>query len=180
MRREVPPIFAITPAHIETGTIDPIALDWARKAGFKAESGALLMVPTADGHLGGALFGLGKNPSDAPFLTGRLARALPAGDWHIETAPLTANRLALGYGLGSYRFERYRASATEAPTLLIPSDADATDIKRQIERDCIARALAETKGNITRAAALLGMKRPRLSQLVKQYSLSVASSEGNS
>ena len=31
------PVFAITPAHIETGTIDPIALDWARKAGFKAE-----------------------------------------------------------------------------------------------------------------------------------------------
>jgi DNA-binding NtrC family response regulator/tetratricopeptide (TPR) repeat protein len=55
-----------------------------------------------------------------------------------------------------------------------------SDIKRQIERDCIARALAETKGNITRAAALLGMKRPRLSQLVKQYCLSVASSEGNS
>ncbi|MBX3211627.1 MAG: sigma 54-interacting transcriptional regulator [Labilithrix sp.] len=55
-----------------------------------------------------------------------------------------------------------------------------SDIKRQIERDCIARALAETKGNITRAAALLGMKRPRLSQLVKQYSLSAAPSEGNS
>jgi DNA-binding NtrC family response regulator/tetratricopeptide (TPR) repeat protein len=56
------------------------------------------------------------------------------------------------------------------------------DIKRQIERDCIARALAETRGNITRAAALLGMKRPRLSQLVKQYGLSGAasSSEGNS
>ncbi|MBX3230296.1 MAG: sigma 54-interacting transcriptional regulator [Labilithrix sp.] len=55
-----------------------------------------------------------------------------------------------------------------------------SDIKRQIERDCIARALAETKGNITRAAALLGMKRPRLSQLVKQYGLAAASSEGNS
>ncbi|MDI6836168.1 MAG: leucyl aminopeptidase family protein, partial [Rhizobiaceae bacterium] len=26
------PIFAVTPAHVETGTIDPIALDWARKA----------------------------------------------------------------------------------------------------------------------------------------------------
>jgi transcriptional regulator with GAF, ATPase, and Fis domain/tetratricopeptide (TPR) repeat protein len=55
-----------------------------------------------------------------------------------------------------------------------------SDIKRQIERDCIARALTETKGNITRAAALLGMKRPRLSQLVKQYGLAAASSEGNS
>ncbi len=69
---------------------------------------------------------------------------------------------------------------------LPPDEADATaaayrqiragqvplaDIKRQIERDCIARALEETRGNITRAAALLGMKRPRLSQLVKQYGL---------
>jgi len=54
-----------------------------------------------------------------------------------------------------------------------------SDMKRQIERDCIARALAETKGNITRAATLLGMKRPRLSQLVKQYGLSSASSEGS-
>ena len=50
-----------------------------------------------------------------------------------------------------------------------------SDMKRQIERDCIARALAETKGNITRAAALLGMKRPRLSQLVKQYGLAASS-----
>jgi DNA-binding NtrC family response regulator len=45
-------------------------------------------------------------------------------------------------------------------------------IKRQIERDCVVFALAETRGNVTRAAALLGMKRPRLSQLVKQYGLS--------
>jgi transcriptional regulator with GAF, ATPase, and Fis domain len=54
-----------------------------------------------------------------------------------------------------------------------------SDMKRQIERDCIARALAETKGNITRAAALLGMKRPRLSQLVKQYGLAAVSSEAS-
>jgi sigma-54 specific flagellar transcriptional regulator A len=46
-----------------------------------------------------------------------------------------------------------------------------SDLKRNIERDCIAKALDETGGNITRAAALLGMKRPRLSQLVKQYGL---------
>jgi len=141
------PIFAVTPAHIETGTIDPIALDWARKAGFKADAGALLMIPTEDGHLGGALFGLGRNPSDAPFLTGRLARALPAGDWHIETAPLTANRLALGYGLGSYRFERYKAAAAEAPTLLIPADADAADIRRQLAGVFLARDLINTPTN---------------------------------
>ncbi|QRM53774.1 M17 family metallopeptidase [Sinorhizobium sp. BG8] len=141
------PIFAITPAHIETGTIDPIALDWAKKAGFKAESGALLLIPTEDGHLGGALFGLGRTPSEAPFLTGKLARTLPAGDWHIETAPLTANRLALGYGLGSYRFDRYKPSKSEAPTLLLPADADAADIKRQLAAVFLARDLINVPTN---------------------------------
>ncbi|MDF1634273.1 M17 family metallopeptidase [Mycoplana sp. MJR14] len=141
------PIFAITPAHIETGTIDPVALDWARKAGFKADVGSLLLVPTDDGHLGGALFGLGKTPSETPFLAGKLARTLPAGDWHVETAPLTANRLALGYGLGSYRFERYREANKDAPTLMIPTDADAADIKRQLAGVFLARDLINTPTN---------------------------------
>jgi transcriptional regulator with GAF, ATPase, and Fis domain/Tfp pilus assembly protein PilF len=51
----------------------------------------------------------------------------------------------------------------------VRSGVSLSDLKRTIERDCIERALAESRGNITRAAALLGMKRPRLSQLVKQY-----------
>jgi leucyl aminopeptidase len=141
------PIFAVTPAHIETGTIDPLALDWARKTGYKAESGSLLLIPTEDGHLGGALFGLGANPSEQPYLTGKLARSLPAGDWHIETAPLTANRLALGFGLGSYRFDRYKAEKPAAPTLMIPRDADATDIKRQLAGVFLARDLINTPTN---------------------------------
>jgi DNA-binding NtrC family response regulator/tetratricopeptide (TPR) repeat protein len=58
--------------------------------------------------------------------------------------------------------------------------ASLSTLKRQIERDCIARALQETDGNITRAAAILGMKRPRLSQLVKQYGLAAANSEVDS
>jgi transcriptional regulator with GAF, ATPase, and Fis domain/tetratricopeptide (TPR) repeat protein len=45
------------------------------------------------------------------------------------------------------------------------------EMKKQLERECIERALRETEGNITRAATLLGMKRPRLSQLVKEYHL---------
>lgn len=141
------PIFAVTPAHIDTGTIDPIALDWARRAGYKAESGSLLLIPTAEGHLGGALYGLGTNPSEQPYITGRLARALPAGDWHIETAPLTANRLALGFGLGSYRFDRYKSEKSAAATLMIPRDADAADIKRQLAGVFLARDLINTPTN---------------------------------
>jgi DNA-binding NtrC family response regulator/tetratricopeptide (TPR) repeat protein len=69
-------------------------------------------------------------------------------------------------GATSVAYAQVRAGGTSLP-----------HIKRQIERDCIARALAETRGNITRAAALLGMKRPRLSQLVKQYGLASATGE---
>lgn len=50
-------------------------------------------------------------------------------------------------------------------------------LKREIERECIVRALDETHGHITRAAALLGMKRPRLSQLAKQYGLTASTED---
>jgi transcriptional regulator with GAF, ATPase, and Fis domain/tetratricopeptide (TPR) repeat protein len=60
-------------------------------------------------------------------------------------------------------------NATDAAYAAIRSGVSLGDLKRDIERECIARALAEAGGNITRAAGLLGMKRPRLSQLVKQY-----------
>lgn len=141
------PVFAVTPAHIEQGALDPIALDWARKAGFRAESGATLLVPSSDGHLGGALFGLGTNPSGLPFLTGKLARDLPEGDWHIETAPLTAHRLALGFGLGSYRFDRYRTEKTQGAKLLIPQDADAAEIRRILAGVFLARDLINMPAN---------------------------------
>lgn len=141
------PIFAVTPAQLDTGIVDPLALDWAKKAGYRGETGTLLLIPSGDGHLGGALFGLGKNPSDTPYITGRLARLLPAGDWHVETAPLTANRLALGYGLGSYRFDRYRSESSEAPTLMIPADADASRIKRLLAGVFLARDLVNMPTN---------------------------------
>ena len=47
------------------------------------------------------------------------------------------------------------------------------EYKTLIEQECIREALAEAGGNITRAAKLLGMKRPRLSQLIKEYGLAV-------
>jgi leucyl aminopeptidase len=75
------PIFAVTPAHIETGTIDPIALDWARKAGYKAESGSVLLIPTAETVILAARCSASAPiPRKQPFLTGKLARTLPAGD----------------------------------------------------------------------------------------------------
>ena len=40
------------------------------------------------------------------------------------------------------------------------------DLKKRLEIECIKRALKETEGNITHAARILKMKRPRLSQII--------------
>jgi transcriptional regulator with GAF, ATPase, and Fis domain len=40
------------------------------------------------------------------------------------------------------------------------------ELKKRIQEQAIARALRMTKGNITRAAEVLGMRRPRLSQII--------------
>jgi transcriptional regulator with GAF, ATPase, and Fis domain len=40
------------------------------------------------------------------------------------------------------------------------------DLKKRLEVECIKRALVETEGNVTHAASLLKMKRPRLSQII--------------
>ncbi len=40
------------------------------------------------------------------------------------------------------------------------------DLRKWLELECIKKALLETGGNITKAAAVLDMKRPRLSQII--------------
>jgi leucyl aminopeptidase len=141
------PVFAVTPAHIEQGAIEPVALDWARKAGFKADAGDILLVPSPDGSLGGALLGLGSNPSEMPFISGKLARELPEGDWHIETAPLTVNRLALGFALGSYSFNQYKSAKRNRANLVIPQDADRDEIIRLSAGVYLARDLINMPAN---------------------------------
>jgi transcriptional regulator with GAF, ATPase, and Fis domain len=74
--------------------------------------------------------------------------------------------------------EAASASPVEVAYAHVRGGVSLGDLKKQIERDCISRALHETDGNITRAAVLLGMKRPRLSQLVKQLGLAADGENG--
>ncbi|MBI3071733.1 MAG: sigma 54-interacting transcriptional regulator [Deltaproteobacteria bacterium] len=50
---------------------------------------------------------------------------------------------------------------------VLRSELSLDDMRHELEMTCIARALQETDWNITHAATLLKMKRPRLSQIVK-------------
>ncbi|MEM9696772.1 MAG: sigma-54 dependent transcriptional regulator, partial [Myxococcota bacterium] len=61
------------------------------------------------------------------------------------------------------------SSPYESAYATVRSGTSLPSLKKALERQCIERALAETDGNVTRAAELLGMKRPRVSQLVHQF-----------
>jgi leucyl aminopeptidase len=141
------PVYAVTPADLEAGSLPAEVSGWAKAAGFKAESGALLLVPGASGELASALFGLGSEPTDAPFAAGRLARSLPTGDWHIESAALAAEKFALGFGLGTYAFTRYLKDKPQEAKLALSERVDAADLERQLAAVFLARDLINTPTN---------------------------------
>jgi DNA-binding NtrC family response regulator/predicted ATPase len=71
------------------------------------------------------------------------------------------------------------AEGTSSWMRLTSEKLSLKELKTRIEIECITEALGRAHGNITKAAELLGMKRPRLSQLIKEHELKIADEEGN-
>lgn len=95
----------------------PAIGQWLDAQTFSAGSGSLVLLP-GDGGIGGAVIGVA-DPHD-PFAYAHAPLALPPGDWRIE-GPLdddARRALQLGWGLGAYRFTRYKAP-TRAPARLV-------------------------------------------------------------
>lgn len=58
------------------------------------------------------------------------------------------------------------ASPTDLLGKIFEEGIPLPELKKQIQAEAIARALKMTEGNITKAADVLGMRRPRLSQII--------------
>ncbi|MBS0374871.1 MAG: leucyl aminopeptidase family protein [Proteobacteria bacterium] len=124
---------------------------WARAQGFRGERSRVLSLPAADGSLAGAALGLGKLGALAELLPTHLQGGpdrLPAGRYALAEPlpPAAATHAALGWALGSYRFERYRRGAAPAtpPVLAWPPGADRAQVGRLAAADALARDLVNT------------------------------------
>ena len=130
------PLHVLLPGHFDGWlAAQPAAVQaWVRAQGFTGAPGTLLSIPGADG-MAGAAIGVGDALDPAAYAHAPFG--LPAGDWAVA-APLGADQqaaLELGWGMGGYRFNRYRKPARQAARLVSAApDADAQAVLEAVLR----------------------------------------------
>jgi len=152
------PIWFVSPENWDEvrGAIGETSARFAAACGFEPKPGRLQLLPDASGGLAGALFGqAGANAGDRdPLAPGKLATALPAGDWRFANSPQDAELAALGFLLGLYRFDRFKADASTQPRLAVPAGVDGEDVERVAAAVAFGRDLVNAPANILGPAAL--------------------------
>ena len=101
---------------------------WLTAQNFTAAAGSLVLLPGEHG-MAGAVIGIG-DPLD-PLSYAHAPFGLPAGVWKVEGELADTQRAALqlGWGLGAYRFTRYKNAARAPAQLWLPQfDEEAADL----------------------------------------------------
>src|SRR5690606_28421424 len=102
---------------------------WLKAQGFAAAAGTCVLLPGSDGGIAGAVLGIG-DPLDA-YSYAHAPSALPVGDWRLADFVDAGTRalVQLGWGLGAYRFSRYKSSGRAPARLVVDAvDAEARDL----------------------------------------------------
>ncbi len=138
------PVYCVTKAGLADSGAGADALGWAESAGFEGQTGSVLLIPGADGKLTGAFFGIAAERSGfSPLAYGKLASALPSGDWHFAEEPAEPELALLGLVLGGYAFDRYRSHEGKDIRFAAPKTAQA-EAERLAEGVFLTRDLINT------------------------------------
>ncbi len=130
--------------------LDDAQRNWVEAAGFKGLAKQQTLLPGPDGRIAGVLFGAGEGAAGEPcgpseLLIGHLAQSLPAGSYRLEQPPHDPTLVAVGWGLGAYRFGRYKSADDPGPPRLrIPSGADLGTVVNTVEAVWQGRDLINT------------------------------------
>ena len=148
-------LIPVTPQSLETVLEERPARyrRWVRAMDFAAEAGELLRIADEAGDLEAVLVG---HRSDEPlWMLAAAAEGLPGGVYRLDAQGLdapTLERAAVGWGLGRYRFRRYRTDDHQgedrAARLLWPEGVDRERVMAMVEaightRDLINTAPAD-------------------------------------
>lgn len=139
------PVWGVTPESLNGSDVPEAARAFARAAGFSGEAGKLLAVPDGQGAVAGFLFGVPATGDG--FAAGALPGLLPAGQVvHLEGA--FPAQSALAFGLGTYRFDRYKGKKVGRLARLKPGAGDdAPALSRTLAAVTLVRDLVNTPSN---------------------------------
>lgn len=130
---------------------DDFHVSMARAQGFAGKANQLVKIPGKSGEIELILFGAGSNPRDeiGPVRTGKLSSLLEKGNYRIETFPKAwdSRLMAIGWGLGSYKFDKYLKDKKEKPRLDLSGFDDAEEIVAIVEGITLGRDLINTPSN---------------------------------
>jgi len=119
--------------------------DWLAASRFRADVGAIAWLPSE----AVAKSVLAITASEPLYSLGDLPNRLSEGRYRLESAPSgRALSLALlGWGLGAYRFARYKRSDRQPAELEIPAGVDANALERELDAVALVRDLINTPAN---------------------------------
>ncbi|WP_336287711.1 MULTISPECIES: leucyl aminopeptidase family protein [unclassified Bartonella] len=140
------PVFLVSPTSLADLSLDASTTTWMKANDFTGKAGQILFIPHEAGHLKKVLFGLGNG--DEPFITGLLAKNLPAGHWHLEGAASHEINTYLGLALGSYQFNRYRQNSPfKSLSIHVNNTVNLDELQRIYETVFLVRDLINTPAN---------------------------------
>ena len=125
---------------------------WIRGTGFTAEPGQMCLVPGRDGAPARVLAGIaGDATADDLWHAAALPTTLPRGSYRLDPEPadLLATRVAIGWGLGSYSFNRYREAGRAPAQLVWPRGAARAHVERTVRAAALVRDLVNTPAEDT-------------------------------
>jgi leucyl aminopeptidase len=128
------------------------AVSWIKASGFAGEAGRFCLVPDAQGQLCAVLVGI--SHADDIYTLSTLPQSLPSGNYRLGNFPqdpagiapgitLDPQRAALSWGLGAYRYARYRKPARE-PAQLVVDRATARAVASSLQAIYRVRDLVNT------------------------------------
>ena len=154
---------------------------WVEAQGFKGNARKHLLLPGPEGALAGAVLGLGEaragDPMGKPELAvGHLASVLPPGCYHLADELGEPELAAVAWGLGAYRFRRYKSGdGEEVAQLKVPRGVDHARTLSLTEGVWLGRDLINTPASDLGPHELEDAAR----QLAKKHGAGVSSIVGD-
>ena len=152
-------IYGLTPATLPAflearGTS---AATYAEACGYRADPGQVLLLPGEGGAIDCVMFGV-ETQADAKrdrFFPGKLASALPKGDYRLAEGFAEPHLAAMAFELSTYRFSKFRGTSSDPGVRLeAPEGVDIDAIARVVDAIAMGRDLINRPANDLTPAAL--------------------------